>query len=292
MRWKMGTGSIGGCGCHAVISGVVAEIGSVRTFDPINPCDIGPASQPPGTPPPFGKVNVNALAQSPAPYYPMTCHQRLYRWPDTGVGPVRCFGEPSGWGVSLPPVEVATGQTDWPLRPVTPIPIARIDGELPKWKEEIVTTTVLPQRGNSTREFWTFRTIMPWATTVFIRNVQLEGDTRHCYIRGVTRDNLGATLAGVTVRCLQSELVTPVSQANPICWEQVSDSAGNFNFGVRPGLGYELIAYHEGTNVGGISLDDLVADATVNIYCTTPGVAPPTGGGASPVFGDMTGGLK
>lgn len=281
MRWRLGTGAISDSVTLAIISGVVAEIGSVRTFNPVNPCDIGPGPPLPVTSVPFSPVNANAnaLTAGPQPYYPMTCHQRLYKWPNTGVGPVRYYSEPSGWGVSLPPVEVAAGQTDWPLRPVTSVPIMQRDTEKPVWNETIVTTTELPQRGNSRREFWTFRPTIPWTPTVFIRNVQLEGDSRHCYIKGVTKDATGAALSGVTVRCLLSEYVARSYQLNPIVAEVVSDASGNYEFAVRAQLKYELVAYHESLNVGGISVDDLQADITVDIYCTTPGVAPAVGGG-------------
>jgi hypothetical protein len=59
----------------------------------------------------------------------------------------------------------------------------------------------------------------------------------------------------------------------------VTDGSGVYSFGVHPEFGYEVHAYHEGTNVGGITVDDLRADVAVDIYCTQPGVAPPVGGG-------------
>jgi hypothetical protein len=289
MRHVMSTHNIGDGVMLATVAGVVAEIGTVRQYDALNPCDVGI---------PLPVVNVDALFPSVvlvpdtklSAYFPMTSHQRLYQWPNTGVGPITYFSEPSGWGVALPPVEVPPVQSDWPLQPLTAVPIRPADSESPKWRQDVITQTVLPQRGNSTREFWTFYQTHPWAPTAFISNMLLEGDTRKFYIRGVTRNNLGAALAGVSVRCLLSKLVSPVTLANPIIAEVVSDGSGNYEFGVAPQLAYELIAYHETNNVGGITLDDLQADVSVDIYCTQPGVAPSAGG--SPVFGDMTGGLQ
>lgn len=291
MRWKMGTGLIGGCGCHAVISGVVAEIGPARKFDPVNPCDIGAVVLQPllDAMPPFSRFSINPLAIGPNPYYPMTGHQRRYKWPDTGVGPIRYFDEQTGWSVSKPPVEVAAVQNDWPTLPVCSVPIAPSDANAPVPRPALITETVLPQRGNSTREYWTLYQTAPWANTAFIKNVLLEGNSQDFAIQGVTRTSAGVPLAGVRVICVISPLdATPWEYKTPFVREAYSDAAGNYKISVQPQPRYQLTAYHEATEVGGITVDHLAADTTVDIYCTQPGVAPPVSGGSVVITNRIT----
>jgi hypothetical protein len=279
MRWKLGTGLIGGCGCHAVLYGVVAEIGPARKVDPVNPCDIGTAPSMQATNlPPFSPVVINPLVIGPKPYFPMTGHQRLYKWPDTGVGPHRYFDEQTGWGVSKPPVEVAAGQNDWPTIPVCSVPIAPSDANAPVARPALITETILPQRGNSTLEYWTLYQTAPWANTVFVRENPYGGDTRKFRITGVTLNNLGAPLAGVTVKCMYVFGIVNGMTKYEVAGTATSDGSGNVEFLVNPSIACQLVAYHETTEVGGISLDHLKADVSVNIYCTAPGVAPSGGG--------------
>jgi hypothetical protein len=299
MRQNLGT-AIGDSVSLAVIGGVVAEIGPVRTFTPVNPVDVGLLPPPAtATKVPFDVPNVNVASDTLYPQYPMTAHQRLYAWPQEGIGPVRVESELTCWGVSLPPVELSgqpireiTGQDGWTLRPIASVPIFRGVNEGPPLAySPTIPATVIPQQGNP-RQYWTLYRTMPWTPTVFIRPMLLEGDTRKFWIRGVTRNNLGAALAGVNVRLIMSHLLASWMTANPFVAEVVSDGSGNYEFGVAPQLSYELHAYHEGSDVGGISVDHLQADVTVDIYCTQPGVAPPVGGSGLIVHGGMAGGLN
>lgn len=279
MRPLILTGEIGDGCTLASMTDLVSEIAPARRYNPVNPCDIGAVS-PPNEPPPAlfrsSEADILGLLLVPESMLPMTAHQRLYQWPD--VGPVRLAD--GKWGVSKSPTEVPAGQAEWPAPPITQVPIFGTETARPPSLEikALDTETVLPQRGNSLREFWTFYRTMPWVPTVF-SNVQLEGDTRKFYIRGVTRNAAAAALGGVTLRCMLSSLFSVGLPGNPIVAELVSDGSGNYEFGVSPHLGYEIHAYHEGTDVGGITVDDLQADATVDIYCTQPGVAPGGGGG-------------
>jgi len=270
------TGEIGDGCALASMTDFVSEIAPARRYDPVNPCDIGAVS-PPNEPPPAlfrsSEADILGLLLVPESMLPMTSHQRFYQWPD--VGPVRLAD--GKWGVSKPPTEVPVGQADWPTAPVTLVPIYATERR--SLGPALDTETALPQRGNSLREFWTFYRTMPWVPTAFIRPMPFEGDTRKFYIRGVTRNAAGAALGGVTLRCILSSLFLAGLPTSPIFAELVSDGSGNYEFGVSPHLGYEVHAYHEGTNVGGITVDDLQADVTVDIYCTQPGVAPGGGGG-------------
>jgi hypothetical protein len=274
-----GVGEIGDGLTLMVTDGVVGEIGSVRKYDPVNPCDIGIVDRPLPGPAMFlgSDVSQAMVADMPEARLSMTGHQRLYRWPDEGVGPVNLAGLPPG--VSKPPVEVEVGQTVWPVPAVTGIPVFSVETVKPDvMGKTLDSEAVIPQRGMRRRDFWTVYKTMPWTPTAFISNVLLEGDTRSFTISGIVYDSAGSPLAGVTVRLIMSSMFGAGLRNNPIMAELVTDGSGAYSFGVNPSLGYELHAYHEGTNVGGISVDDLVADVVVNIYCTTPGSAPPTGG--------------
>lgn len=274
------TGEIGDGCTLASMTDLVSEIAPARRYNPVNPCDIGSVS-PPNEPPPAlfrsSEADSLGLLLVPESMLPMTTHQRLYQWPD--VGPVRLAD--GKWGVSKSPTEVPAGQAEWPVPPITHVPIFGTEtARLPSLEiKALDTETVLPQRGNSLREFWTFYQTMPWVPTVFIREVQLVGDTRQFYIRGVTRDAAGAPLGGVNVRCLLSPLTGAWGRVNSFVQEVISDGSGNYACYVAPLLAYELIAYHEGLEVGGITVDHLQANVTVDIYCTQPGVAPGAGGG-------------
>lgn len=282
MRALLGTGEIGDGNALSVYDGVQTEIAPSRAYSPVNPICIG--SVLPADPMPAlsrtCEADVIGLPLVSGAYYPMTPHQRLFMWPDTGVGPVRY--DMGRWGVSYPPKEVPMGQTDWPTAPVTLVTIYDDEHKgAPSLNSAFVTEpTTLPQRGNSLREFWTFRQTMSW-TNIFPRPMLFPSTTRIFKISGVVRDNVGSPLGGVTLRLIMSSMFSAGLPGNPIMAELITDGSGVYSFGVHPLLGYEIHAYHEGTNVGGITVDDLIADVTTDIYCTQPGVAPPVGGGSN-----------
>ncbi len=282
-RPPFGTGEIGDGVMLAVVAGPIPEIGPVRTYDPVNPCDVG-AISPPNEPPPAlfrsSEADVVGMPLVDNAFLPMTFHQRLYQWPKTGVGPVR-IGD-GKVGVSKPPTEVPAGQTVWPISPISLIPIFGYGIETarpPFIGTALDVETVLPQRGNSIREAWTFYRTMPWTPTVFIRNVQLEGDTEQFILLGTTYDRLGTTpVPGCRVLILEAGALA-IGTPTVVIGETVSDGSGNYSIQV-PGRPVQVLVYLPGApDLAGVSRNDVIRTAT-NIFMHDPLTAdPPSGGG-------------
>ena len=266
MRPPLDTGEIGDGISLALHDGVIGEIGSVRKYDPVNPFDVSDMEDPPPVPalflsseaiPFISPFETFAYGVTLWPSYPMTFYQRTYQWPP--VGPMYFDVERS---VSLPPKEVPLGQTDWSLRPVSAVPIFDIYQEVPPDidGQALDVETIIPQRGNRNRAVWTVRKTMPLAPTVFIRNVQLEGDTGRFVIAGVTRDSAGAALGSCRVVVMRSDriAINQDIQANPIVADTMSDGSGNYSVQVGANVPHQLTAYKAGSpDVAGITRSDV-----------------------------------
>lgn len=260
MRPPLDTGEIGDGISLALHDGVIGEIGSVRKYDPINPFDVSEGDDETIRPALFPTSNAIPfkVALSSTYLQPMTFHQRLYQWP--AVGPMPYDAERS---VSQPPVEVPQGQSEWALRPITSIPINRVNDETtPLMGEQpLDTEAIIPQRGNRRRDAWTVRKTMPWATTVFIRNVQLEGESGRWLIEGVTRDSTGTALGSCRVVAMRSDkiAINQDIQANPVVADLTSDGSGNFSAQVGANVPHQLTAYKAGSpDVAGVTVNNVM----------------------------------
>jgi len=274
MRPLQGTGEIGDSISLAVIGGgIVAEIGSVRKYDPVNPCDIAPGDPVMQAEALFPAFNMTQaiITDMPEAQLTMTFHQRQYRWPVQGVGPVNLAGRPHG--VSKPPIEVASGQGVWPMPPLTLVPIFAVDTVAPAaFGGALDTEFKLPQRGMSLRETWTFYKEMPWTPTAFLRNVNLEGDTHRFILSGVTYDQLGTIpVAGCRVLILEAGALAQ-GTSTVVLAETVSDGSGNYSVQV-PGRSVQVHVYLPGSpDRAGVSRNDVIEQVT-NIFMRDPTVA-------------------
>jgi hypothetical protein len=267
VRPPLDTGEIGDGISLALHDGVIGEIGSVRIYDPLEPCDVadmqGTSPIVPVAPAFFQKCNaipfISAFEGLASTYlYPMTCYQREYKWPP--VGPMPYDGERN---VSLPPQEVPLGQTDWALQPVTCLSINRVSDEvMPELSgQPLDSESIIPQRGNRRRDTWTVRKTMAITPTVFLRTVLLEGDTRRWFVSGVTRDGSGNPLGSCDVVLMQSDkiMLNPDIMANPIVAQTVSDGSGNYSIQVRAKIPHQAIAYKVGgPDVAGITTETVI----------------------------------
>jgi len=262
VRPLSGAGDIGDSVALMVTDGVVGEIGSVRKYDPINPCDIAPLDRAPQTPALFRAMDFTQamVVDMPEQLLPMTFHQRQYKWPDEGVGPVGLAGYPPG--LSKPPVEVAVGQTVWPLPAVKSRPIFAMEQIKPAtMNPSLDTESMIPQRGMSLRPTWTVYKTMPWVPTAFIRNVQLEGESSRWLIEGVTRDSTGTALGNCRVVAMRSDkiAINQDIQANPVVADLTSDGSGNFSAQVGANVPHQLTGYKAGSpDVAGVTVNNVM----------------------------------
>lgn len=249
-----GIGDIGdGITLAVVGGGAIDAIGSVRQYNAVNPFDIGVESipaQPPALPPCVSAAAI--VASMPNALYPMTFHQRLYQWPDTGIGEVRLAGSPSV-DKSYPPKEVPIGQMDWSTQPITAAPIFRIDDvTTPLMGEQTLDAeTKLPTACMPILNFRTLYRTAPWAPTVLIRNNQYGGDTRKWFMAGVTKDGVADTPLGscdVIVMRVDKQVVNADVQANPVVGVTVSDaSTGAYSVQVAANVLHQVLAYKTGS---------------------------------------------
>jgi hypothetical protein len=258
-----GTGDIGDGITMAVVGGgVIDEIGSVRQYNAVNPCDVGACISPAQSLALFPCANANSsISSMPDALYPMTFHQRHYLWPDTGIGEVRLAGSPSV-DKSYPPKEVPIGQADWSTRPITVVPI--IGNEIPPLTN-LDTQTSIPSKCCCMMEFRTLRRDAP-APTVYIRNNQYGGDTRKWFLSGVTKDGSGTPLVSCRVVAMQTnKVIINIDQnANPIVADIVSSASdGSFLIQVPTNNYYWLIGYKSGA-------PDL-AGSTINLVIPVDG---------------------
>lgn len=259
-----GLGDIGDGVTLAIVGGgVVDAIGSVRQYNAVNPFDIGVESipaQPPALPP---CVNADAIVASmPNAQYPMTFHQRLNQWPDTGIGEVRLAGSPSV-GKSYPPKEMPIKQSNWSTCPITVVPIFRVDDEIAPFMGEqpLDSETSLPVRCIPFIEFRTLYKTSPWTPTVFVKNNPYGGDTRKWYLSGVTKDGTDTPIISCRVIAMQTEKVVfnIDGNANPIVADIVSSAAdGSYLIQVNNNRPFWLIGYKDDSPDKAGSTIDLV----------------------------------
>jgi hypothetical protein len=261
--------SIGDSVTMAVIAGgVVAGMGRQGTFDPLNPVDIGAVD--PGPEPvfnPFSGPDCSAITQAAPFALPMTMHQRLYLWPEPGVGPVNT---PAGIGTATVPKEIPAGQADFA---VGPIPLLSIEAPVPRLPGlGLDTEAVIPQRGGKLRDKWTVYQTHPWAVTPLIQN--LVGDSKVFRISGVTYNNTGlATVAGCRIVAICSCSLGAGKPGYTVA-ETVSDGSGNYAINVTS-RDVQVFAYKAGSpDLVGSTKD--IAEGVANIYLRDPTAADPT----------------
>ena len=257
MRPPLPTGEIGDGISLAMHDGIIGEIGSVRIYDPIKPFDVSEGDDETIRPALFQTCEAIPFMPSPLEsvfLYPMTCYQRMYQWPP--VGPMPYDGERN---VSLPPVEVPAGQDQWSLQPVACLAINRTSNEvMPELDgQPLDTETIIPQRGNRRRDYWTVRKTMPMVPTVFLR-MPFEGDSRRFKITGITKDSAGTPVGGCRVVAYETATMG-YGLSNSVDGETVSDGSGNYSIDVSSNpITYTVIAYKAGSpDVAGITRNDV-----------------------------------
>jgi hypothetical protein len=253
--------------------GVVAGIGTVGTFSAVNPSDIG-AVEPAPIPRfnPFGNLECTAITQAPEAKLPMTMHQRVYQWPKQGTGSVRT--QNPSWATV--PEEIESKQMEWPV-PVIPT-LEMIFIEIPRVEKTLHTETVIPQRGNAPRDYWTLPTATSWVNLPLMQCK--VGDSKKFMVTGTTYDRLGVT----PVEGCRVVAVCPCSMQfgakGYIIAETVSDGSGNYSIQVTS-RAVQVYAYLPGSpDRAGISKNNIV-EGTVNIHMRDPTQADtPSGGGS------------
>lgn len=202
---------------------------------------------------------------SPASYaLPMTMHQALYQWPDTGVGP---HIEVEGVVKDPVPAPLPPIMDPWGITPV----IEQVDGFSPvslPWAPltEIPSPSAPPSQfsNQAFKQWWTIRKGNPHFA------YSLRGGWRgplaqeSCVISGTTIDSAGLPLGNCRVVVFEASKImfNADVQGNPVVVETVSDSLGAYSVVVRGGRSYQLIAYKDGSpDVAGITRDDVQAVA-------------------------------
>jgi hypothetical protein len=143
---------------------------------------------------------------------------------------------------------------------------------------DLETETVIPQRGNSLRDFWTLYQTAPWATLPLIR--YMSGDSKLFTITGVTYDRLGTTpVPGCRVLALSMDRLDK-GKADAVVDSTVSDGSGNYSLTVT-GRNVQILAYLPGSpDRAGVSRNDIVEQPT-SIHMRDPTQADvPSGGGS------------
>lgn len=252
--------------------GIVAGFCPPRTFSAINPVDICPV-EPPPMPwfNPHDSPDTTAITQFPEAKLPMTMHQRIYQWPAQGTGPVRT--QNPSWATV--PQEVPSTQMEWPV-PVIPM-VEMIFEERPPVPNGLVTETVIPQRGNSLRDFWTLYPKAPWVTVPLM--LTKVGDSKVFKVTGVTYDRLGVTPVGgcrVVAMCTCS---VKFGQPAYVVGETVSDGSGNYSLNVTS-REVQILVYKDGSpDLSGTSKK--LIEGTATIFMRDPTQADtPSGGGS------------
>jgi hypothetical protein len=269
MRPVLATSEIGDGVSMAVLNGIVAGMGRQRAYDPLNPTDIG-AVGPEATPRfnPFSGPDCQVITQALEFTLPMTMHQRLYQWPEAGVGPIN---SPTGVTVALPPKEIQAGQADFAL---PTIPLFAIEAPLPERPRiGLNTETVIPPRGGQLRAQWTVYQTAPWM--VAPPSPKLGGDSKVFRITGVAYNNDGSTpVANCRVVAFDAGSVGFGKSAIVVA-ETVSDGSGNYALDVTSRF-VQIQAYKAGTpNLVGATRADLI-EGTVPIYLRDPAASDPT----------------
>jgi hypothetical protein len=253
--------------------GLIAGIGTVGVFSPVNPSDIGPVEQPP-IPwfNPFSRPDCTAITQGVEAKLPMTMHQRLYQWPKQGTGPVRT--QNPSWATV--PDEVASNQTEWPVPVIQSVEMIFI--ERLRIEKTLYTESVIPQRYGALRDYWTVQTNPPWFTLSVLQCK--VGDSKKFIISGTTFDRLGSTpVAGCRVVAVDTGSIG-FGKSGIIVAETVSDGSGTYSIQVTS-RAVQIYAYLPGTpDRAGISRNDII-EGTVNIHMRDPTQADtPSGGGS------------
>jgi hypothetical protein len=261
-----------------IAGGIVAGMGRQGTFDPLNPVDIGaidPVPEPYFNP--FSGPDCSAITQAKEFTLPMTMHQRIYQWPETGIGPVNT---PSGVSLANVPKEIPAGQAEFAF-PIIPLCcFYSIDGTGPALpRRGLDTETVIPPRGGRLRAQWTVYQTAPWTVNPPI--VQ-AGDSKSYVITGTTYDRLGTTpVAGCRVLALSIDRLRKGSR-DTVVDDTVSDGSGNYSLTVT-GRAVQILAYLPGTpDRAGVSRNDIVEQLT-SIHMRDPTVADTPSGGSGGV---------
>jgi hypothetical protein len=193
---------------------------------------------------------------------PMTMHQQLFQWPDSGVGP---HVTAEGVVKDETPKELLPVIVPWGF-PVLPPTVVSFDPVSKNWEPMAkIDSPKAPPAMYEAQGFFSQTTVRkdnPHFASFPLGGWVGESSQDAMFIAGTTLDSAGAPLGGCTVVLLDAGRIyaSQDSLANPVVETTVSNGSGVYSFAARPGINYQIVAYLPGSpDVAGVTRKDVRA---------------------------------